>query len=106
LGEGQIADLRRFVFRFGEEKACRVLQVSSTALLRALAGLAVQRGTAALIDQRMPEVRRMMGDDPHGIDRTVHPDPLPSGGAELTREALEEAARQMADYDARDKRKT
>ncbi len=50
LHEGLRMRLAAFVSKHGEKPACAVLQVSRPALLRALAGVGVRRGTALLIE--------------------------------------------------------
>lgn len=48
--------LSRFVARTGERNAARALELNRQTLARAVAGFALQRGTIALLEQRLRAV--------------------------------------------------
>lgn len=63
LAPEKIDALRLLVARIGEPRTVELMGVSRMTLPRALAGLPVQRGTAALIELRLAEI----GHGPLGV---------------------------------------
>lgn len=56
LRESEITELRAHLERLGETGCARVLTISRLSLVRALAGLRIQRGTMFLLRARASEL--------------------------------------------------
>jgi hypothetical protein len=58
LTDTESSEIRALIERIGERQACAYLGVSAHTIARAVGAMHVQRGTIALLRQRLAEIQR------------------------------------------------